>query len=125
LLEIEESSVSRAPSPDHTHSLKELSFLQDWEDRLSCLNSDLQFIEPVLAVRGSVLHHLLQVGLAEAGPGGGVAGGEERKKVELVYRALSKTLLTHTRWAREAANFQVSLEDTIVGDIRLLWGVAS
>lgn len=107
LLEIEEASAARAPSPDHTHSLKDLSFLQDWQDRLSHLNSDLQFVEPVLAVRGSVLHHLLQVGLAEVGSGG-VRSVEERRGVELVYKALSKTLLTHTRWAREAANFQVS-----------------
>ena len=120
LLEIEESSMARAPSPDHSHSLRDLSFLHDWDDRLSHLNSDLQFVEPVLAVRGSVLHHLLQVGLAELdGEGGGGRGesgvrAEERKGVELVYKALSKTLLTHARWAREAANFQVSFTTIVV-----------
>lgn len=112
LLEIEEASVARTPTTDHTHSLNDLSFLRDWQDRLPHLNSDLQFVSPVLAVRGSVLHGLLQVGLAGAGlqgVGGGAVRGEkeDRSKVEQVYVALSKTLLTHARWAREASNFQV------------------
>lgn len=108
LLEIEEASMARTSTPDHTHMLNDLSFVQDWQDRLSHLNSDLQFVEPVLAVRGSVLHHLLQVALRSDGGGGGVVQVSERRKVESLYKALSKTLLTHSRWAREATNFQVS-----------------
>ena len=104
LLEIEEASLARTSTPDHTHSLNDLPFIQDWQDRLSHLNSDLQFVEPVLAVRGSVLHHLLQVTLRSDG---GVLQVGERRKVESLYKALSKTLLTHSRWAREATNFQV------------------
>lgn len=106
LLEIEEASAAHALPPDHSHLLGDLAFLQDWEDRNSFLNSDFQFVEPVLAVRGSVLHQLLQVGVAEADSSVPV---EQKRKVECVFDALKKTLLTHSRWAREAAKYQVSL----------------
>ncbi len=113
LLEIEEASAAHCPSTsDHPHALGDLSFLQDWQDRLPHLNSDLMFVEPVLAVRGSVLHSLLQVGSDEIrGVAGGVTSApvEQRRKVERVFTALSETLLTHSRWAREAENYQVSM----------------
>lgn len=106
LLEIEEASAAHTPTPDHSHSLSDLAFLQDWQDRLSFLNSDFQFVEPVLAVRGSVLHQLLQVGVAETSENSGVPV-EQKRKVECVFEALKTTLLTHSRLAREAANYQV------------------
>lgn len=103
LLELEEASMARPPD-----SQNQLSFLPEWQDRLSHLNTDLQFVEPVLAVRGSVLHHLLQVGLVEDRCGDGESHAFNRQRLEQVYSALSETLLTHARWTREAANFQVS-----------------
>ena len=112
LLELEEASVAHSPSTsDHPHTLGNLSFLHDWQDRLSHLNRDMKFVDPVLAVRRSVLHSLLRVGIGEVGS---VAGGvacvpvEQRRKVEGVFTALSETLLTHSQWAREAQNYQVS-----------------
>ena len=64
-------------------------------------------MEPVLAVRGSVLHSLLQVSLTEIEEGGDVPV-EQRRNVESVFKALRDTLLTHSRRARKAAKFQVS-----------------
>ena len=107
LLEIEEASAAHALTTEPGHTLTDLAFLQEWQDRLMFLDSDFQFVEPVLAVRGSVLHQLLQVGVAEASEGGSV-GTEERRKVEGIFEALKKTLLTHSKRAREAAKYQVS-----------------
>ena len=75
------------------------------------MNSDLKFVDPVLALRGSVLHNLLQVGIKIVGNVGGDVAGvpvEQMRKVEDIFTALSDTLLTHSRLAREADNYQVS-----------------
>lgn len=71
-------------------------------------------MEPVLAVRGSVLHSLLQVGMAEM-RGEDSVPVEQKRRVECLFKALRETLLTHSRWAREAANYQVSGELFVLG----------
>lgn len=75
------------------------------------MNSDMKFVDPVLALRGSVLHNLLQVGIKMVGNAEGDVTSvpvEQRRKVEGIFTALSDTLLTHSRLAREADNYQVS-----------------
>lgn len=111
LLEIEEASTTYSSyhSSSHSHSTEDLSFLKDWQDRLSFLNSDFQFVEPVLAVRCSVLHQLLQVGVAETKAGGNVPI-EQTRRVERMFEALHSTLLCHSRQARESANYQVRFD---------------
>lgn len=107
LLEIEEASMVHNPTTTADSDHNPLPFLLSWKDRLSHLDSDFQFVEPVLAVRGSVLHRLLQVGANEAKADDMVVL-ELKRRVEVIFKALSDTLLTHSRWAREAANYQVS-----------------
>ena len=107
LLEMEEACTMSCDHGTTDHSLHNLPFLQNWQERLSHLNSDFQFVEPVLALRGSVLHCLLQVSAAEMRREGSVSV-EQKRTVESIFKALSETLLTHSRWAREATNYQVS-----------------
>ncbi len=109
LLEIEEASSGCGITSDHVHYINDISFLKDWQERLPHLNSDFQFVEPVLAVRGSVLHCLLQVSAGEMSCEGASVPVEQRRMVEGVFEALRETLLTHSRLAREATNYQVSL----------------
>ena len=72
------------------------------------MNADFQFVEPVLALRASILRCLLQVGLAEFKDEGGTSV-EGRKRMEGIVGALSDTLFSQSRWARQADNFQVSI----------------
>ena len=106
LVEMEEASKTREAA------LKEddLFFLRDWKERLLLLDNDFQFVEPVLAVRCAVLHSLLQSCASEV-KGCVSPPTEMRRKTECLFEALTQTLLTQTRLARDAAKFQVSLID--------------
>ena len=103
LLELEEAGSS-----------SDLHFLVDWKQRLPYMDSDFQFVEPVLALRSSVLHGLLVRSSHE----GNSAEGEElpveiRRKREGLFAALTETLLTQARMAREAGQYQVGLGSSI------------
>ena len=97
----------------HTHwcssvSVADPTFLSDWKKRLPYIkDSDFQFVEPVLALRSSILHSLLRRMAVEC--------AQEvsppihlRRKVERVFGGLTDTLLTQARLAREAGRYQVS-----------------
>ena len=92
---------SSIPSADPT-------FLSDWKKRLPYIkDSDFQFVEPVLALRSSILHSLLRRTTMEC--------AQEtsppihlRRRVERVFGGLTDTLLTRARLAREAGRYQVS-----------------
>ena len=103
LLEVEEASKARGRAHDHTHSL---DFLQDWQRRLPHLNADFRFVEPVLALRASILRCLLLVVTTDVNSEGGISV-EGQKRMQGVVKALSETLFAQSRCAREAANFQV------------------
>lgn len=113
LLELEEASQSTLSN--HTPSSSQdmtLEFLKDWTERLPYLDSDFQFIEPVLALRHSVLHCLLQAASKE------VKGHREenvtaRRKVEGLFGAVRDNLLTQARLAREAGKYQVGLINVV------------
>ena len=111
LLEIEEAGAARASlpadysQPDHSQPpLQILNFLNDWEKRYPHMNSDFQFIEPVLAVRASLLHCLLEVGKkyeVESSNG-------SQNWISGANKALKDVLFNLSRSARDAANYQVS-----------------
>jgi len=103
LLEIEEASAARVSLPDHSRPLQSLSFLKDWEKRYPHINSDFQFIEPVLALRASLLHCLLEVGKK-------YDVKHSKEKHDLITgasKALKDVLFKLSRSAREASNYQV------------------
>ena len=92
------SSVS---SPDPT-------FLSDWKKRFPYIkDSDFQFVEPVLALRSSILHSLLRRTAVECAQEASPPI-HLRRKVERVFGELTDTLLTRARLAREAGRYQVS-----------------
>ena len=89
---------------DHSHSL---DFIKDWKERLPLLNSDFQFVEPVLATRCSLLHCLLQSAAAEVKGHSSAPPTALRRRVEHLFDALTESLLTRAKFAREAGSFQV------------------
>ncbi len=99
LLELEEASL--CPAGD-----TQLGFLDHWSVRLPHLDCDYQFVEPVLSLRHSVLHTLLQVA--------GRQGRERdldvgtRRRIEGLFAAIKDNLLTQARLAREAGRYQVA-----------------
>ena len=105
LLELEEASQSTLS--DHTpSSSQDMDFLKDWTDRLPYLDSDFQFVEPVLALRHSTIHCLLRAAGQEVN-----SHGDEnvtvRRKVEGLFGAVRDNLLTQAKLAREAGRYQV------------------
>ncbi len=82
-------------------------FLRNWKERLPYMDSDFQFIEPVLALRSSVLHGLMCRSVAEVGKEAG-HHLDRRRKVEELFGLLTDTLLTQAHLAREASSYQVS-----------------
>ena len=112
LLEVEEASSSlhqhqlQLASTTSTHHDNSLDFVKDWKERLLLLNSDFQFVEPVLATRCSLLYCLLQSAAAEV-KGQCSAPIELRRRVEHLFDALTESLLTRAEFAREAGSFQV------------------
>ena len=97
LLELEEAGNSA-----------DLRFLADWKQRMPYMDSDFQFVEPVLALRSSVLHGLLVRSSHEgSSEQGGELPVEIRRKREGLFAALTETLLTQARMAREAGRYQV------------------
>lgn len=103
LLEVEEAGSFQASYSQSDHTL---AFLKDWKERLPLLNSDFQFVEPVLAARCSLLYCLLHNAVAEV-KGQSPPPMELRRKVEHLYDALAESLLTRVRFAREAGSYQV------------------
>lgn len=103
LVELEEASGMREATQSNEDSLP---FLKDWKERLLLLDNDFQFVEPVLSLRCAVLHSLLQSYASEVksrvSPPVAL-----RRKTECVFEALTQTLLTQTRLARDATKFQV------------------
>lgn len=89
---------------DHDNSL---DFIKDWKERLLLLNSDFQFVEPVLATRCSLLYCLLQSAAAEIKGQSPAPPMELRRRVEHLFDALTESLLTRAEFAREAGSFQV------------------
>ena len=89
---------------DHSNSL---DFIKDWKERLPLLNSDFQFVEPVLATRCSLLHCLLQSAAAEVKGHSSAPPTGLRRRVEHLFDALTENLLTRAEFAREAGSFQV------------------
>lgn len=86
-------------------------FLRNWKERLPYMDSDFQFVEPVLALRASVLHGLMCRSVAEVGREAGREAGSSlgaRRKVEQLFGLLTETLFTQAKLAREAARYQVS-----------------
>lgn len=103
LLEVEEAGSLLT---DHSQPDQVSSFFRDWKDRLPLLNSDFQFVEPVLATRCSLLFCLLQNTSAEVK--GEVAPPMElRHRVDQLFKALTESLLTRVEVAREAGAYQV------------------
>ena len=120
LLEVEEAGFSlhqhlqmanptATTTPLHQHDDLDhsLDFIKDWKERLPLLNSDFQFVEPVLATRCSLLYCLLQSAAAEvkghcAAPPTGL-----RCRVEHLFDAMTESLLTRAEFAREAGCYQV------------------
>ena len=96
----------------HTHtcsvSAADPTFLSDWKKRLPyIMDSDFQFVEPVLALRSSILHSLLCRMAVEC--------AQEtsppihlRRRAERVFGGLTDTLLTQARLARESGRYQAS-----------------
>lgn len=75
------------------------------------MDSDFQFVEPVLALRASVLHGLMCRSAGEVGREAGREAGSSlgaRRKVEQLFGLLTETLFTQAKLAREAARYQVS-----------------
>ena len=103
LLEVEEAgALLTSSSPTDQIS----SLVKDWKDRLPLLNSDFQFVEPVLASRCSLLFCLLQNAASEV-KGQSAPPVELRRKVDHLFEALSENLLTRVEFAREAGSYQV------------------
>ena len=103
LLEIEELSSDRVPASDHTQAFSNLNFFKKWEKRLLHINSDFQFVEPVLTLRASLLHCLLHVGRQDTEP----LSKEKWELINGITKALKEVLFTLSRRARQAMNFQV------------------
>ena len=97
----------------HTHKHSSISsadptFLSDWKKRLPYIkDSDFQFVEPVLALRSSILHSLLRRTAVECAQEASPPI-HLRRKMERVFGGLTDTLLTRARLAREAGRYQVS-----------------
>lgn len=85
----------------------ELAFLTHWATRLPHLDTDYQFVEPVLALRHSVLHTLLRGGGKEGR--GGALDVRTRRRQEGLFTAIKDNLLTQAQLAREAGRYQVSV----------------
>lgn len=101
LLEVEEAASLLT---DHSHLPDQL--FKEWKDRLPLLNSEFQFIEPVLATRCSLLYCLLQNAAAEVK--GQVAPHMDlRRRVDHLFEALTESFLTRVDFAREAGAYQV------------------
>ena len=104
-----------------------------WKERLPYMDNDYHFVEPILALRSTILNCLLcrQLQLQtqtlevqvesceemEVERGGGEGRGEEggrgvslasRRRTESLYRALSDTLLLQAQSARKAKRHQVA-----------------
>lgn len=101
LLEVEEASSLLASSADRIPA-----FVREWKERLPLLNSDFQFIEPVLATRCSLLYCLLQNAAAEV-KGQSCPPVEVCRKVDHLFDALNESLLTRVEFARQAGCYQV------------------
>ena len=100
LLEVEEAgSLLTNNSPTD-------QLVKNWRERLALLNSDFQFVEPVLAARCALLHSLLHSAAAEV-KGQPSPPNEIRRKVVSLYEALSDGLLIRAESAREAGSYQV------------------
>ena len=84
----------------------DLLFLKDWNERIPYLDSEFRFCEPVLALRCSVLHSLMCRVRGEGGRVGNLPV-ESRRRVEHLFIALTDSLLTLARSAREAGRYQV------------------
>ena len=101
VLELEEAGAEVSlPSQD-------LPFLQDWKQRLPFLDSDFQFVEPILTLRCSVLHCLLSSATSTSEGAGGFPHLSDRRTMESVFAALTDTLLTLSTLAQEASKYQV------------------
>ena len=87
-------------------SSSDLAFLKGWKERLQFMDSDFQFIEPVLSLRSSVLHALMNLTAAEVqrDPNPAIA---MRRRVEGIFSSLTETLFTQARLAREAGSYDV------------------
>ena len=116
LVEVEEAGSSlhqhlQLATPNTTatppHDNHSLDFIKDWKERLPLLNSDFQFVEPVLATRCSLLYCLLQSAAAEVKGHCSAPPTELRRRVEHLFDALTDNLLTRVEFAREAGSFQV------------------
>ena len=83
-----------------------LTYLSDWKNRLPYMDSDFQFVEPVLTLRSSILHSLLRRTAMECGREASPPVSL-RRRVERLFAALTDTLLTQARLAREAGSYQV------------------
>jgi len=79
-----------------------LDFIEDWTARLTHLDCDFQFIEPVLALRHSALHCLLERTVQH-----GTGTGGTRIQAEQLFTVIRDNLLTQAQLAREASKYQV------------------
>ena len=70
------------------------------------MDSDFQFVEPVLSLRSSILHSLLRRTAVECGREASPPVSL-RRRAERLFVALTGTLLTQARLAREAGCYQV------------------
>jgi len=70
------------------------------------MDSDFQFVEPVLSLRSSILHSLLRRTAVECGREASPPVSL-RRRAERLFVALTDTLLTQARLAREAGCYQV------------------
>ena len=115
LLEVEEAGSSlhqhlqlANPTTTHNHVNHDhsLDFIKDWKERLPLLNSDFQFVEPVLATRCSLLYCLLQSAAVEVKGQCSTPPTGVQRRVEHLFDALTESLLMRAKFAREAGSFQ-------------------
>ena len=99
LLEVEEAGTFITNSSPCDH------LTRDWKERLALLNSDFQFVEPVLAARCSLIYCLLQNAAAEV-KGQPSPPMELRRLVDHLFESLSDCLLIRAELAREAGSYQ-------------------
>ena len=103
LLEVEEAGSLLT---DRSQRDQVSSFFEEWKKRLPLLNSDFQFVEPVLATRCALLFCLLQNAVTEVK--GEVSPPVELcRRVDHLFKALTESLLTRVEVAREAGAYQV------------------
>ena len=57
LSELEEAGIATSSSSSSSSSL---SFLKSWRERLRHLDADFTYLEPILSLRASTLHSLMQ-----------------------------------------------------------------